>query len=401
MTTQTAARSAANGLITRQRPGWTLEQPFYTDEALFAQDMAQVFRRHWLFAGHTTQIPQTGDYFLFTLGDDSIVVIRDDDGEIHAHFNVCRHRGSHLCLEPTGNVKKFVCPYHQWVYEKDGRLASARQMPDDFDRAEFGLYPVAVQVVESLIFLCFADEPSDFTSAACDYRAHLAPYQMEQSKIAFAKQYDLTCNWKLIAENFRECYHCDKGHPEYCRVVLGTRASEAWEQVREVNAERKEHWQKMGLETKTTRFTPETWTHSVRYPFRPGFVSESLDGQPVAPRMGTISEADAGVFAIVNLPNFWLEASADYVWTMRVTPVSAKRTLVDVWWSVRADAIEGRDYEVEPLTAFWRATAEQDWTFCEANQAGINSTRYQSGPYALSEADVVVFIQWYLNQLSA
>jgi glycine betaine catabolism A len=387
--------------IAARTPGWSLEQAFYTDAEIFAQDLERVYRRHWLFAGHTTQIPAPGDYFLFTLGDDSVIVVRDDEGSIRAHHNVCRHRGSQLCLEPSGQVKKFVCPYHQWVYEKDGRLASARLMPSDFEKSGFGLYSLPVEVVEGLIFLSFADDPPDFSIAARAYAEHLKPYEMEKTRIACAQQYDLATNWKMIAENFRECYHCGNGHPEYCEIVIGSNLVESGEKTRDILADRRAHWEKHGLSTQVMDFTPQTWYHCTRYPFRPGYVSESLDGQPVAPLLGTLTDRDAGVFAIVNLPNFWLEASSDYVWTMRLTPVSPTRTLVDTWWSVRADAEEGIDYNIERLTAFWRATGEQDWGFCVVNQAGVNSSRYRPGPYAPNEMfGVEVFEQWYLGCLA-
>jgi glycine betaine catabolism A len=391
---------AIDHLIASRQVGWSLPQPFYTDDAIFARDMEQVYRAHWLFAGHTTQIPNVGDYFLYNLGNDSVIVIRDEDGTVHAHHNSCRHRGSVLCVEPEGWVKKFVCPYHQWVFEKNGTLASARLMGADFDKSQFSLHPVAVEVVEGLIFLSFADNPPDFSEAKRASVAHLKPYQMANTKIIASEQYDLACNWKMIAENFRECYHCGNGHPEYCEIVIGSTLLEPHEKMAAIHADRRAHWQSLGLSTEIVDFTPQSWFHCTRYPFRPGYVSESLDGDPVAPLLGTLTDRDAGVFAIVSLPNFWLEASSDYVWTMRLTPLSPTRTIVDTWWSVRADAEEGKDYSVDCVTAFWKATGGQDWTFCVNNQAGVNSSRYVPGPYAPHEmGGVEVFEQWYLNCL--
>src|SRR5436190_1957262 len=121
-------------LIARRRPGWSLEKPFYSDPGIFAADLERVFRRNWLFAGHTNRIPRPGDYFTHEFGGDPLVFIRGDDGEVRGLFNMCRHRGSRICLEAAGHVRTLVCPYHQWTYEKDGKLAAALSMPDDFDR---------------------------------------------------------------------------------------------------------------------------------------------------------------------------------------------------------------------------------------------------------------------------
>src|SRR5581483_8943858 len=107
-------------LIAQRRAGWSLERPFYTDPSIFARDLERVFMRHWLFAGHVSQVRNPGDYFLFEIGSESLIVIRGQDHQVRALFNVCRHRGSRLCAEAAGNKRSLVCPYHQWVFKCDG-----------------------------------------------------------------------------------------------------------------------------------------------------------------------------------------------------------------------------------------------------------------------------------------
>src|SRR5207244_9952531 len=102
-------------LVARRRPGWSLEQAFYTDPGVFAADLERVFRRNWLFVGHANRIPLAGDYFSYGFAEDSLVFIRGDDGEVRGLFNTCRHRGSRICLEGAGHARNLVCPYHQWV----------------------------------------------------------------------------------------------------------------------------------------------------------------------------------------------------------------------------------------------------------------------------------------------
>jgi phenylpropionate dioxygenase-like ring-hydroxylating dioxygenase large terminal subunit len=385
-------------LIHRQRPGWTLEQPFYTDDKIFELEWQTIWSRYWLFAGTTAEIPKPGDFFTYQAHRDSIIIIRGDKGEVFAHYNSCRHRGSLVCLKERGNSPKLMCPYHQWVYNKDGSLFKSRLMPEDFDRASHGLQPVRVEVVSGLIFISLADNPPGFARVSQDFKPFLDPYKVDKAKVAYRKSYELRTNWKLIAENFRECYHCGIAHPEYCSVVVGANLTESADQV---NAERRTAWQQKGLAIDTINFENESFHFAIRYPLRPGFESYTLDGKPAATPMGDHKDYDAGVLGIVLYPGFWMDAVSDYMWFMRVTPVSPSKTVIDLTWLVDESAVEGIDYSVDRLTEFWKITGEQDWSLCENNFKGIESSRYEPGPYAPVEAEVAKFITWYLERLQA
>ena len=171
-------------LLERYRSGWSLEQPFYTDQQIFDLEWNAIWKRYWLFAGTTAEIPKAGDYFVYTVNNDSVIIIRGNKGEVFAHYNTCRHRGSLICLEHRGNAPKLICPYHQWVFDKDGSLLKARLMPDDFERADHGLHSVHVQVVEGFIFISLADNPPDFSKVMADYAPFLRPFKVDQAKCA-------------------------------------------------------------------------------------------------------------------------------------------------------------------------------------------------------------------------
>jgi glycine betaine catabolism A len=391
-------REAIARLVKAQKYGWSLEQPFYTNSAVLEEEKKKIFHKFWLFAGTIAEIPRAGDYFLYNVFSDSIIIIRGNNGEVHAHYNTCRHRGSLICLEERGRAVKLVCPYHQWVYDKDGSLMKARLMPDDFDTSKFGLHSVNVEVVAGLIFISLSDNPPDFSRVADDYLPYLQPFHISEAKVAYQASYKLRTNWKLVAENFRECYHCGPAHPEYCSAVIGANMKESSD---EVLAERRMEWEASGLETKNIDFTEESFHFAVRYPLRPGVVSYSTDGNAVALPMGEHKDYNAGVLGLVVYPNFWMDAVSDYIWTMRVTPVDPFCTLIDLTWLVDKNAREGQDYTLDRLTEFWKITGEQDWQLCENNFRGIESSRYQPGPYAPVEADVAKFIDWYLKQMRA
>jgi Rieske 2Fe-2S family protein len=301
-----------------------------------------------------------------------------------------------ICLEEKGNTPKLICPYHQWVYDKDGSLLKSRLMPDDFDRSQFGLHSVHVQVIEGFIFISLAKDPPDFKKVINDYAPFLKPYQVDKAKCAFTKRYEVRTNWKLVAENFRECYHCGPAHPEYCSAVIGANLRESAD---EELAVRRVAWQQKGLAINNVDFENDTFHFAVRYPLRPGVVSYSLDGKAVATPMGDHKDFDAGVLGLVVYPNFWMDAVSDYMWTMRLTAVSPSLTYIDLAWLVDKDAKEGVDYNLERLIEFWKITGEQDWKLCENNFSGIESSRYQPGPYAPIEAEVAKFVDWYIERM--
>lgn len=388
--------NSIGSLLEQYRSGWSLEQPFYTDQQVFELEWEYIWKKYWLFAGTTAQIPKAGDYFTYQAHKDSIVIIRGNKGEVYAHYNTCRHRGSLICLEEKGNTPKLICPYHQWVYDKDGSLLKSRLMPDDFDRSQFGLHPVNVRVAEGLIFISLAADPPDFKKALKDYSSYLKPYKVDQAKVAYSKRYILRTNWKLVAENFRECYHCGPAHPEYCSAVIGANLRESAD---EELAVRRVGWQQKGLAINNVNFENDSFHFAVRYPLRPGVQSYSLDGKAVAIPMGDHADYDAGVVGLVVLPNFWMDAVSDYMWTMRLTAVSPSQTIIDLAWLVDKDAKEGSDYTIERLTDFWRITGEQDWELCENNFKGVESSQYQPGPYAPIELDVAKFVDWYIERM--
>lgn len=385
-----------SSLLQRYKKGWSLERSFYTDPEVFGSETDHIWKYNWLLAGFACEIPEAGDYFIYTVIDQSVIVIRDDDGKIVAHHNTCRHRGSVICLEERGNEAILKCPYHNWVYEKNGSLRNARLMADDFDKSHFGLHPVPLRLLEGVIFISLAENPPDFDRESRDLAPYLRPYQLDKAKVAYRDRYELDANWKLIGENFRECYHCGPVHIEYCSVVVGADLVEDREEIWRENSLT---WQEHGLAVDTIEKVAGTCHYATRYPLRPGMESYTLDGKPAAPLMGLHRNYDSGVVGIINYPNFWMDGVSDYIWTMRITPLDAGRSIVDLTWLVDGKAMAGSDYEEERLTEFWKITGEQDWHLCENNQKGIKSNWYVPGPMAPSESDVVNFHEWYLNRM--
>ena len=406
-----SADARLRDLIARRTPGYTLERDFFLDDAIYRADIERIWRASWLFAGHTCEIPKPGDYFVWEVDGDSILVIRGDDGAVRALHNVCRHRGTLLCTEGAGHAGKLVCSYHQWVYGRDGKLLSCRGMQDDLDKSQLGLRPVHVQDVEGLIFVSLAETPPDFAAA----RAHLAPFLKPQgftrAKAAKSVDYEIRANWKLVWENNRECYHCNANHPQYIKANFDHyNVDDSNERTKAAlaaaTARSEAKWAACGLavthkETGMTLFPDKHWFSINRTPLVEGFLSETMDGRQLAPLMGDYKDPDVGTLRMRALPNFWNHSSCDHGVSTRLTPAGPGRTLARVTWLVDENAVEGKDYDLSKVLPFWQLTSEQDWQICDLAQRGVGSRGYTPGPYSTyKEYNVDGFVRWYLQKVA-
>ncbi len=400
-------------LVQSRQAGHGLPGEFYRDELVYRADIEQVWRRGWLFAGHSCEIPEPGDYFTLTLDTDSLVIIRDDEGQVHALHNICRHRGTILCEEDCGTVGRIVCPYHQWSYARDGSLVSSPGMQEDLNKSELGLVAAQLQELEGMLFVSLSDQPPDFEQAAALVRPCFRPQGLKQARVAKIVDYDVAANWKIIWENNRECYHCNVNHPQYTRANFDhynadDTSDRIQAEIEEANRRSEEKWAREGLAVThtSTGMAPfpdpdqNLWYSANRTPLVDGYLSESMDGRQVAPLMGDYTDPDVGTLRMRTMPNFWNHSSCDHAVSTRILPAGPQRTLLRVTWLVHEDSEEGRDYKLEELMPFWQLTSEQDWELCERVQKGVQSSSYTPGPFSTyKEYNVDSFVRWYLQQL--
>ena len=371
-------------------------------------EQERIFRNNWFFVGHSVEVHDAGAYVTLCVGGAPVVVVRDRDGKLHAHHNVCRHRGSIVCLKEYGRATRLVCPYHAWTYAHDGRLIGAPMMGEDFDKTSFSLKAVHVGEFDGLIFVNLSDAPSPFT----DLRDHLSPILrsqgMARGKIALVRDYHLDVNWKIIVENNRECYHCEANHHGYVSVQYDTENDNPALQgeIAERLSECSVRWEKAGLDVSrvnTSSNNTSEWFRANRTPVRKGMVTESPDGQLLCPvLMGDFTDPDMGTARANTNINFWCHANADYAHTVRITPVSPTRTIVRGTWLVDEKAIEGRDYDPDKIAAFHDQVMTEDWEICRRQWIGITSPAFDPGPYApVKEASVDRYVQWYVRQMKS
>ena len=372
----------------------TLEQKYFVSSEIFAAEQAKIFSKQWLLIGHQSQIPKAGDYFVQEVVDESLIVIRDKSGEIHGFFNVCRHRGTRLCENGNGHLSAAIqCPYHAWTYGLDGRLIGAPHMDEvpSFDKADYSLHPVNLGLWEGFIFVNLADTKRDGWISLQDWFTPLngkfSHWNMSILRSAKRIEYDVKANWKLVFENYSECYHCPGVHPMLSKISPYDSAE----------------------------------NDLAEGPFLGGFMritkgnSLTMSGNACAlairaanNELATASPSDGGpdqdygrVWYYSIFPNMLLSMHPEYVMVHQLWPQSPERTLIVCDWFFHPDAAGVTDpgYRFDPADAieFWDMTNKQDWHVCELSQQGIASRAYQPGPYSPRESIPAAWDREYLR----
>ena len=389
-------------LISKYQGSQSLPRQFYTSETVYKMDIQHYWNHSWIWVGHINQIPNVGDFFLFDYGYESVIIARDKNDSVNAFLNVCRHRGSRVCIEKSGNTRVFVCPYHAWTYELNGSLRAAREMEDNFNTAEYSLKKVNLRIFHGLIFICVADNPPNIDEGLLQLEPLVEPFEFENLKIVHSANYPVAANWKLALENYMECYHCAPAHLEYSR-------SHSLKDPSSANIELKNCMLKksmdVGLSGEELHINllesnnVEMDFYFSRYPLFQGYKTGSKSGEKLAPLLGRLKDFDGGTSDIqIGILNNFLSYS-DHVIGYRFIPRSLQLTDIEVIWMVREDAEEGQDYNLEDLTWLWHCTSKDDERIIALNQKGVNSNHYSPGPLSNMEWGIKAFHAGYLKQL--
>ena len=404
-------------LLRNRRPGYSLEAPFYTDPDIFAADLDIIFGRHWIFVGVEPDVAEPGDAMVVDVGKTSVIIARDDEGQLRAFHNVCRHRGARLVEQYKTSVGNLVCRYHAWTYNLEGKLLFAEHMGKDFDTTCQGLKPVHIRSLEGLLFICLSDDPpADFDVMAGRMAPYLAPHDLRNAKVAFEFELIEPGNWKLAMENNRECYHCAGNHPELTVPLFAYGfgyAPEELDDVGRLEAQRyadlvkTSHaaWEGCGFPSQTVEHLDDMATgfRAERLPLDRDGESHTADTKAACRKLlGSITDPKHGALHFWTQPNSWHHFMSDHAVTFSVIPLDPDHSLVRTKWLVHKDAVEGVDYDVANLTGVWRATNRQDSELVGLCQQGAHSGAYEPGPYSPhTETLVEKFCNWYVGRMRA
>ena len=391
-----------NMKIEGYRPGYSLPQTFYKDSDIYKSEIANIFHKHWMFAGHLSQIPQAGDFFTVEIDVESVIVVRTKTGDVKALMNVCRHRGSQVCLEKKGTKKLFTCPYHAWSYDLDGNLVVAREMPKDFNPVDNNLHSAHVELIGGLIFISLAEKPLSLLNLRQDLGSLLDFFGFDKLKLAQQKTYAIPSNWKLAVENYQECYHCTPSHKEFAQIHAMARDIETFKKDKAEFLARHEGNPKVAefnCYFEHAAAGQEGYQYD-RNPLLPGNVSGSLGGNPLAPLLGKLTDYDGGASELMVGPMMFFLIYDDHVVGYRFAPRTVESCVCDIFWFVHEEAREGTDYDLAALTWLWDVTTIADKTIIENNQKGVNSKFYSPGRLSNMESFQQSFLNWYVQSIN-
>jgi len=389
-------------LIACQKPGWSLEQRFYTDPDIYQLELDQVVMRNWIFAAHVSELTDPGDFKVINVANESAILVKGQDGLIRAFANVCRHRGSLVCLESSGNTRKFICPYHAWVYNTEGKLTGTRDMPDDFQREEHGLHSISIARIHGLLFVCFCDDPLVLDSAKRDMQQPMEMFGFPDLKVAASKTYPIAANWKLAVENYQECYHCAPSHAEYAKMHTLMLDDSKYERVQEHMRDKLSACglKELDIDCNEALAPPGEQGYSYsRSAMFEGYKTGSRDGEPLAPLLGKLTDYDGGASDFAFGPFTYFLAYSDHVVGYVFTPVDSENCQCTVSWYVRNDAEEGKDYDVAELMWLWDVTTYADEKIIVDNWKGVRSRYYRPGRLSDMERPEQRWLEWILHEL--
>jgi Rieske 2Fe-2S family protein len=356
----------------------TLPQRYFVSPEVLAEEEEKIFSKRWLLVGHQSQIPAAGDYFVQETAGESVIIARDRSGVIRGFYNVCRHRGTRLCEDSGGHSSTIQCPYHAWTYGLDGRLIGSPHMDEvpGFDRSEYSLHPVNLGLWEGFIFVNLEDDAMPLEEWFAPLAGKFSDWTLPRLRSVKRVEYDVKANWKLMFENYSECYHCPGVHPMLSKVSPYDSAE----------------------------------NDLTEGPFLGGFMrinkgkSLTMSGEACAfPVAGKEQEHDQEekerVFYYSIFPSMLLSIHPEYVMVHQLWPQSPERTLIVCDWFFHPDAAGYDGFNPEDAIEFWDMTNKQDWHVCELSQQGIASRAYEPGPYGSRESIPAAWDREYLRSL--
>ncbi|GHJ04424.1 (2Fe-2S) ferredoxin [Streptomyces olivaceus] len=361
----------------------TLPGRYYTDPEVFRQEQRHVFEAMWFCAVRAADLERPGAFRTVQVGRENVLVTRTRTGGLRAFLNICRHRGARLCLEESGEVRRTLqCPYHAWTYDLDGRLVAApnlTKMPD-VDRSEYGLVEVALREWLGYAWVCLAEEPPSFEETVrgavverLGDPAAVEAYGTEGLALGRRVRYEVRANWKLIVENFMECYHCATIHPELTDVL--PEFAEGYAAQYYVG-----HGAEFGEEVR-------------------GF---TVDGSEGFGRLPEVPDGrDRRYYAVTVRPTVFVNLVPDHVILHRMFPLAEDRTVVECDWLYAPEVVASGADLSKSVELFHRVNT-QDFAACERTQPAMASRAYRAGGVLVpTEHHIGMFHQWLLDRLGA
>lgn len=373
-----------NGLKQRED---TLPSEWYFDADHYARELSSIWYRQWIYLCRAESLPGARAFRTFTLGTQRLLVVRDEHGGLNAFHNTCRHRGSLLCREPSGQLSGagITCPYHAWTYRLNGELAVIPSLgrAHHVDKREMGLYRIPLRVWRGFVYVNLADAEADFAGNFNANTEQFVRWPLEDLVVGRRLTKRLDCNWKVFWENYNECLHCPGVHPAlsrlvpiYQRGIMEPRDDPDW------------------------RAHQDEQTPVFQGGLRDGASTWSVDGRSLGNEFPlNDEERRIGYHYMTSLPSHYLVLHVDHVRSTRVLPLGPESTELEIEWLFPQATLSDPAIDIGRVCDFSAAVMSEDGAVCEAVQQGIHATPHQAGVLMPEEYDVFRFQQWLRDRL--
>ena len=371
-------------MLTRTHP--TLPATWYYDPDQYRREMECIWWKEWLCVARTSEFPDPGCYWVVQAGTQQVIITRTAQNELRAFHNTCRHRGSLLCEQASGQFQgqRIVCPYHAWTYSLEGDLLRTPRKIEgtDFRPESYSLYPVALDTWGGFVFINLAEHPPVGLYQSLGAETHtLANWPLAELGLAHREIHTLECNWKIFWENFLECYHCPNVHRDLCRLVPL-------------------YGQGLNSLDDLPAGSPVV-TQANGSCLAPGAVTWTPDGHTSLPWFDALNDREqaVGMTFVTLQPSAFIVAHVDYVRSVHVMPLGPERTQLTVNWMLQPETLAGGLVDIPELIALGNQVVMEDARVCELNQKGLHSLRHQGGVLVPQEYDVLAFDNWVKDRL--
>ncbi len=333
-------------------------------------EVDNIFYSDWVCCGREEDLDSAGSYNIFVIGNENLFIIKDKNNDIRVFHNFCKHRGCQILEnEESSPLKRNIrCPYHSWVYNFDGSLYKAPHLDVDIKDKRFHLNSVHCETWGGFIFINLDKKPPPFEEYIQDISAQFVRYPLNELVSSRSFEYEVSANWKVLLENYNECYHCAGVHPELVNIVPAFKENGAsgldWEEGIPHRA---------GANTFTFSGTTD------REPF-PGLNQLEKDNH----------------FGQALYPNLMMSLSMDHVAAFIIQPLSPSKTIIDCRILFHPNEVVKSGFNPDDASEFWNLVNIQDWNICERVQKGMQSKTFKYGYYAPMEdesLDIRKYIQ--------
>ena len=362
---------AARSLLTRDS---------FWDERVFREEQERFFFRSWLNVGRVEQVPRAGDFFTREIGDESLLFVHGDDRIVRGFYNVCRHRGTRIVDAGEGTkLRTLVCPYHAWTYSNEGALVGAPHTDHlvDFKKEDYGLRGFAVERWGGFLWANLDDRVPPLTKEMKEFFSRVERFPLEDLRLGTRRIYEVEANWKILAENYSECYHCAPIHPELNRITHYMSGSN------------------------TAYFTREPRAPNFsggHMDFAKDYTSMVTSGYTKRPPLSGMTQRDRrGVMYYYVFPNMFFSLHPDYLMVHRLWPRSPSHTTIECDWYFDGEVMKGTEFDGSDAVDLWDLINRQDWSVCQRTQQGTHSRSWEGGRFSGQEPQVHDF-EKYITQ---